>query len=153
MIKTVELNANELLVGTYVGSRRNAEAKYNKRKVRFPEKKYGELWGSHIESALAELAVCKYLGVYWGFGVNTFHVTDIVNKPFEVRFSNRTDVKIRPDDDDDMYIISVSGDCPTYHINGAIKSVDGKKDEWLYMQEPKCYFVPHHQLFDIDFLK
>ena len=55
----IELNANEVLVATYIGSRRNAEASFKKRKARFPEKKVGELWGFHIESAHAELAVCK----------------------------------------------------------------------------------------------
>jgi len=46
------LNANEVLVAGYVGMRRNAEAKFNRRKARFPEKVVGELWGKHIESKL-----------------------------------------------------------------------------------------------------
>ena len=65
----VELNANEVLVATYIGSRRNAEASFKKRKARFPEKVIGELWGFHIEAAHAELAVCKilrYLLGLWG---------------------------------------------------------------------------------------
>ena len=82
----VELNANEVLVASYVGARRNAEASFRNRKPRFPEKVVGELWGFHIESAHAELAVCKYLGIYWGFGVNTFHVEDIVNTNLEIRW-------------------------------------------------------------------
>jgi len=41
----VKLNANEVLVATYIGSRRNAEACFNGRKARFPEKVAGELVG------------------------------------------------------------------------------------------------------------
>lgn len=144
----IELNANEMLVAGYVGMRRNAEAKYNKRKVRFPERKYGELWGNHIESAMAECAVCKYLGVYWGFGVNTFHVSDVVNRNYEIRFSNRSDLKVRPDDEG--IIISVSGDCPVYFINGFINANEAKRSCWLYDQEPICYFVPHQYLYPIN---
>ena len=80
----------------FVGSRRNGEARFNNRKPRFPEKVPGELWGFHIESACAELAVCKYLGIYWGFGVNTFHVSDIVNTNLEIRWSMRQNLKVRP---------------------------------------------------------
>jgi hypothetical protein len=103
----VELNANEVLVATYIGSRRNAEASFKGRQARFPDLSVMVLWGGHIESAHAELAVCKYLGIYWGFGVNTFHVEDIVNTNFEIRWSPREDLKVRPDDKG--IIISVTG--------------------------------------------
>lgn len=147
----IELNANEVLVATYIGSRRNAEACFKKRTARFPEKNVGELWGNHIESAHAELAVCKYLGVYWGFGVNTFHVEDIVNTNLEVRWSSREDVKVRPDDNG--IIVSVTGKCPTYEIKGWIKASDAKKEQYKYNKEPVCYFFPHTQLKPIEELK
>ena len=147
----VELNANEVLVATYIGSRRNAEASFRNRKPRFPEKVLGEMWGFHIEAAHAELAVAKCLGIYWGFGVNTFHVEDIVNTKIEVRLSLREDVKVRPDDNG--IIVSVTGKCPTYEIKGWIKAEDAKQDKWKYNKEPICYFVPHKELRSIDELK
>ena len=147
----VELNANEVLVATYIGSRRNAEASFRNRKPRFPEKVTGELWGFHIESAHAELAVCKYLGIYWGFGVNTFHVEDVVNTNLEVRWSSREDVKVRPDDKG--VIVCVTGKCPVYEIKGWIKAEDAKQDKWKYNKEPICYFVPHTELRPIEELK
>ena len=148
----IELNANEVLVATYIGSRRNAEAKFRGRKARFPEKVPGELWGFHIEAAHAELAVAKYLGIYWGFGVNTFHVADIVNTKLEVRWSLREDVKVRPDDNG--IIVSVTGSSPTYEIKGWIKAEDAKQDKWKYTKTlPVCYFVPHKELLPIEELQ
>lgn len=147
----VELNANEVLVASYVGARRNAEASFRNRKPRFPEKVVGELWGFHIESAHAELAVCKYLGIYWGFGVNTFHVEDIVNTNLEIRWSSRSDLKVRPDDKG--VVISVTGKCPNYEIKGWIEAENALQDRWKYNKEPICYFVPHNQLKPIEDLK
>ena len=112
----IELNKFEVIVAGHIGMLRNAEASINKRAVRFPEKKVGELWGNHIESAMSEMAVSKYLGIYWGFGVNTFHVSDIINTELEIRWSSREDVKIRPDDTG--IIVSVTGKCPTYELKG-----------------------------------
>lgn len=147
----VELNANEVLVASYVGARRNAEASFRNRKPRFPEKVVGELWGFHIESAHAELAVCKYLGIYWGFGVNTFHVEDIVNTNLEIRWSSRSDLKVRPDDKG--VVVSVTGKCPNYEIKGWIEAKNALQDKWKYNKEPICYFVPHDQLKPIEELK
>ncbi len=147
----IELNANEVLVATYIGSRRNAEASFRGRKARFPEKVVGELWGFHIEAAHAELAVAKYLGIYWGFGVNTFHVEDIVNTKIEVRWSSREDVKVRPDDNG--IIVSVTGKCPVYEIKGWIKAEDAKQEKWKFNKAPICYFVPHKELNPIETLK
>lgn len=147
----IELNANEVLVATYIGSRRNAEASFRNRKPRFPEKVLGEMWGFHIEAAHAELAVAKCLGIYWGFGVNTFHVEDIVNTKIEVRLSLREDVKVRPDDNG--IIVSVTGKCPTYEIKGWVKASDAKKEQYKYNKEPVCYFFPHNQLRPIEELK
>lgn len=147
----VELTVNEVLVAMYVGARRNAEANYKGRKPRFPEKVAGELWGFHIESAHAELAVCKYLGIYWGFGVNTFHVEDVVNTNLEIRWSSRNDLKVRPDDKG--IVVSVTGKSPSYEIKGWIKAEDAKREKWLYNKEPICYFVPHRELMPIEDLK
>ena len=148
----VELNANEVLVATYIGSRRNAEALFKGRQARFPDLSGNGLWGRHIESAHAELAVCKYLGIYWGFGVNTFHVEDIVNTNFEIRWSPREDLKVRPDDKG--IIISVTGSCPTYEIKGWIRASDAKQEKWKHTKTlPVCYFVPHSELRPINELK
>lgn len=147
----IKLNANEVLVAGYIGMRRNAEACFRNRSPRFPEKTTGELWGFHIEAAHAECAVAKYLGLYWGFGVNTFHVEDIVNSTLEVRWSSRSDLKVR--EDDCGIIVSVTGKCPTYNLVGWIYADEAKQDRYYYPNPPPCYFVPHKNLNNIETLK
>lgn len=147
----IKLTANEVLVAGYIGMRRNAEASFNGRKSRFPERIVGELWGFHIESAHAELAVAKALGIYWGFGVNTFHVPDIVDTNIEVRWSARNDLKIRPDDSG--IVVSVTGKCPEYEIKGWITATEGKQKQFYHAFPPPCYFVPHACLHDFNSLK
>ena len=147
----VSLTANEVLVAGYVGMRRNAEASFRNRRPRFPERVCGELWGFHVESAHAELAVAKYLGIYWGFGVNTFHVPDIDRTNYEVRWSSRDDVKVRPDDKG--IVISVTGRCPNYTLKGWIDAEDAKQDRWYFDKQPTCYFVPHQHLHPMEELK
>ncbi len=146
----VSLNQNEVLVATYIGSRRNAEASFRKRTPRFAERTPGELWGFHIEGAHAECAVAKYLGLYWGFGVNTFHTPDIVNTSYEVRWSQRPNLKVRPDDTG--IVVSVSGKSPDYVLNGFIPAEEAKRDEWRCSSPPPCYFVPHDELRPISCL-
>ena len=147
----ISLNVNEVLVAGYIGMRRNDEEIYNKRRSRFPEQYAGQFWGIHIESAHAELAVSKALGIYWGFGVNTFHVPDIENTELEVRWSKRADCKIRPDDKG--IVVSVTGQCPDYEIKGWIRAEDGRKKQFYYPMSPACWFVPHELLRPFNELK
>lgn len=151
----IQLTANEFLTAANIGMRRNAESIFKGRKARFPEKTPGELWGFHIESAIAEMCVAKYLGVFWSMGVNTFHVAD-VGKNLEVRWSMREDCKIRPDDNN-IIIVSVHGTGMSKYIKGWINSEDAKKKEYEFKGKNSdlapCYFVPHHILNPIDQLK
>ena len=151
----VKLNANELLTAANIGMRRNAEAIFKGRSPRFPEKTPGELWGFHIESSLAEMCVSKYLKIYWSMGVNTFHTADI-DKKLEIRWSERDDCKVRPDDNN-MIIISVKGVGMSKNIMGWIDSEDAKKEEFKFKGKNSdtapCYFVPHNKLNNIEDLK
>lgn len=139
----IELNANEVLVASYVGMRRNAEAQFKGRKNRFPNAKAGDGWGRHIESAHAELAVAKAFGLYWGFGVNTFGVSDIVNTKIEVRWTpERRTIKVKDEDADDAIVVGVTGESPRYEIIGWVRATEAKHRRYLYDGDPPCYFVP-----------
>jgi len=154
----VTLTFGEFWASAQVGFLRDAEAVLMQRVERFAEKKTGELWGAHIQSAIAELAVAKHLRRHWGFGVNEFHVPDITGLPVEVRWTDRADIKVRPDDKPHMFVVGV-GPVPAEHkppkptslqlgqyrvaINGWIRAGDGKRPEWECKDEPPCYFAPH----------
>lgn len=151
----IKLNSYEFLTAANIGMRRNVEAIYKGRKVRFPEKTPGELWGFHIESAIAEMCVSKYLDIYWSMGVNTFHVAD-VGKNLEIRWSMRNDCKIRPDDNN-VIIVSVKELGMNKIIMGWINSEEGKKPEYEFKGKNSdlapCYFVPHEKLNSPESLK
>lgn len=97
---------------------------------------------------MAELAACKAMGIYWGNGVNTFHVPDSDELPIEVRFSNSGYLKVRRDDYG-VRVVAVSGDVPTFRIQGWIDAEEAKVPEWRKAPRndgPFAYFVPYEKL-------
>lgn len=155
----IELTANEVLVAGYVGMRRAADAYFKNRKVGFKEFYLGELWSSHIESAHAETAVSKYLGKYWGYGVNTFDVPDIEGTDIEVRWSRHTHdkpskgCKVKAQEADSKIIVAVTGRCPNYEIMGWCEPSYAKRPRMYCAEFPPCYFVPFDELRPMDELK
>ena len=131
-----------------VGLERNIESIASGRKPRFKEQKVGELFTFHIMGAMAECAVAKYLGKYWGGHVNRFETGDVCN--YEVRWSMRKDLKIR--ERDFGRVISVTGALPELHIAGYIFAERGRTlvKPTSPVSGPPAYFVPHQLLSDID---
>lgn len=148
---TVVLSTSEIMMAANVGMRRNASAIIEARRVRFPERYPGELWAFHIESACAEIAVARALGLFWNGSINTFHQPDLPGK-LEVRWSKLPSAKVRPDDNQ-VVVVSVTGQCPRYEIAGWCYSEFAKREEWKSRTEPICYFVPHEKLSPIEELK
>jgi hypothetical protein len=126
--KQIKLSEMELKVGCITGYERHIESVINKRRPRFPERYVGELLLNHQMAACAELAFCKMSGIYFAHTKNTFHVADVLNN-IEVRFSNLPEVKVRADDDD-MVVVSMSGNLDGFVCNGWIKSEDAKLPEY-----------------------
>jgi hypothetical protein len=143
---TVTLADYEIEMAAFVGMKRNADSIIAKRTPRFAERKVGEMWAHHIVGAQAELAVAKALGAYWGGNNRSFHVPDIEGTNFEVRWSMRDDVKVRPDDTG--VVIGVRGACPNYEIVGWLYAKQGMREEWkAFHNTPNpAFFVPHDQL-------
>ncbi len=106
-------------------------------------------WTEHIEGAAAELAVAKYLGIYWGGDVDTFKKAD-VGSDLQIRWtpshSNRLIIR-EADSDDDVYIL-VTGLVPKLSIRGWITGADAKKCEFASDPESlgKAFFIPIHEL-------
>lgn len=144
------LSGNEMYLSGLVGYRRNLESIIRKRNPRFAEKVTGELFGYHIIAAMAECAVAKHLGVYWGHHMNRFESGDVGK--LEVRYSQRKDLKVR--ERDDSIVICVSGYPPEFDIIGWIDAKDAKKliQPTMPREGPPAYFVPHSQLYDIKLL-
>ena len=111
-------------------------------------------WTEHIEGSAAELAVAKYLDIYWNGSVDTFKRAADVGQNIEVRWRSNPewDLIVRPDDDDDAWFVLVVGACPNYRILGAMRGRDGKQDGWRqeYGGRTPAFFVPQAHLHPIE---
>lgn len=144
----VTLSAQEMYLSGLVGFRRNLEAICRGRKPRFPEKYPGELFAYHIHGAMAEFAVAKATNKCWSGHINKFSAGDVGD--WEVRYSQRQDMKVR--ERDDGIVIAVTGLPPDFTVVGYEHSDNVKMN---YQPEspregPAAYFVPHGRLLPID---
>jgi hypothetical protein len=110
-------------------------------------------WDIHIEGAGAEMALAKYLGIYWVPAQMTpqGHAGDAAADvgPFEVRQTARANGSLilhKTDFADRAYVL-VTGTMPTYNLQGWLYAADGWREEWWRsdVREP-AYFVPQDQL-------
>jgi|TARA_Y100000034_G_C6891825_1_gene410411 hypothetical protein len=141
----VKLTFSESVMSCLVGAMRHFEAIYRGREARFPERYPDQLLLHHIHGAAAECAFSKCTDQYWGGHVNRFHKPDVGE--VEVRFSNGGSLKVRPDDD--CWVALISGGFPRFTFCGAIHAGDAKRSEWL--KDPggwgaPAYFVPESEL-------
>jgi hypothetical protein len=148
----VVLENYELAVAAHVGSRRQFSAIMKCSKPRFPEQYKGQLHDNHIRSAMAEMAVAKALNLYWGGHVDTYRNLPDVG-PYEIRYSLRSDLKIRPDDVG--IVISVTGHPPDMKIAGWIDADEGKSmyEACSPAKGPPAHFIPHDVLYPIEELQ
>lgn len=93
-------------------------------------------WSGHIEGAMAELAVCKLLGVHWTASCNTLKREADIPPDIEVRSRSGGDgpydrhLILRPNDAPTRVFVLVTGVAPTYTIIGAIRACDGQQQRW-----------------------
>jgi hypothetical protein len=116
----------------------------------------GGLWQNHIEGAMGEFAVAKFLGLYPG-GITDKEATD-VGEHYEVRtrpysyyelFVRKREKK----DKEDKYFILAQGSYGEYTIRGWITAYEVfVHPEWYHNNENKTgyrYWVPHEFLYPI----
>jgi len=114
----------------------------------------GHGWTEGIEAACSELAVAKYLKVYWAGG-GAYKNPDVAGN-IQVRWtpSRYYQLIVRPLDPDEDFYVLVTGECPTYEIQGFIKGSDAKREDRLDApnSRPPAYFVPTKELLPIETL-
>lgn len=101
-------------------------------------------WHRHIEGAMTECVMAKYLDKYWK-GKGEPGAGDIGN--IEVRSATEHHYRLilHPKDKDDSIYWFLTGQYGAYRLHGWIMGKDGKKEE--YWQKPKtgwqaAFFVP-----------
>ena len=119
----------------------------------------GGLWNNHIEGALGEFAVAKYLGLYPG-GITEKDATD-VGDHYEVRTRPKSyyELFVRKDEKEkkgDKYFILVQGSYGEYTIRGWISAYEVfAHPEWFHNNSGKLsynYWVPNDFLYSIETL-
>jgi hypothetical protein len=149
----VRLESYEIAMAATVGSRRQLSAILKGSKPRFAEQRAGQLHDNHIRAAMAECAVAKFLGVYWGGHVDTYtKLPDVAE--YEIRYSTRSDLKVK--NNDEGIVISVTGDPPDFIIAGWMHAEDAKQERYTNdfgNGGPAAYFVPHGSLNSIKDLR
>ena len=149
-MRIVRLEWYEVLGGSTIGLHRQIEAM---RIHPQSERRYtADRWGRDVESALAEVAVAKSLGIYWNMSVNTGKAPDVGR--YQVRHTERQDGKliIRPRDADDGIYILVTGQAPDYQIHGWIVGSAGKSvgKPWNPDGKEPAYWVDRGRLNSIE---
>jgi len=145
MIK-VELSIQEIRVALTVGVERQIED-IEKKKQSFKGESQAMAWQRHIEGALAECALAKYLGIYWSKRPhNEPDVGDV-----DVRTTHWMSGNLRMDDkdkDDRKYYL-LTGLNGEYIVRGWLYGRDGKKQEYWGTKDPSrppCYWIPQSDL-------
>ena len=161
----IKLSEREMLVGASSGIQReveclrssgggeNAISNYEKKNNSIGP---GGLWNNHVEGALGEIAVAKYLGMYPG-GITDADATD-VGDHYEVRTRPRRDYELfvrkrEREKKGDKYFILAQGSYGEYTIRGWISAYEVfAHPEWYHNNENLTgyrYWVPHEFLYPI----
>jgi hypothetical protein len=113
----------------------------------------GDPWQTNIEGACGEMALAKFLGVYWDGSVNNFFGDDL---PSGIQVRTRRDhghgLLVREADNDDRPYVLLTGELPQYRVHGWMMGRDAKQRQWLhsYGGRTPAYFVPQSALHPID---
>jgi hypothetical protein len=146
----IELTTAEIIVASQVGLIRQCEdIKANKKP--FVGESQDLAWQRHIEGALSECAMAKYLNIYWN--KSSWPNPDVGNIEVRVTHYKSGKLIIRPADKDDVKYYLLTGINGKYNIRGYIYAIEGKQDQYLSdagQDRPKVYFVPQSDLHPIE---
>jgi hypothetical protein len=147
----VTLEHGELAAAAFVGVYRQLESLRKKNKDRATRQDSG--FTLHLEGAMAEMAVAKWLGVHWPATVNTYTSQPDIPPNIDVKWrSVDTGLYIKPDCRDDEHFVMVTGYAPTFRIESWIT---GKEAKDFNLCRPgggrdELHFVPKADLYPIE---
>ena len=147
----VRLEGYEVEVAVMVGSARNKSAlKKESRDVYACDPVMS--WGQHVEAAGAEMAVAKYLGLYWDGSVDTYRSGsgDLPYTNIDVKHSKDGKWKVKERDEGELVL--VKGAMPNYIIDSYCFAIEVKETSTpISIGESKLWFVSDmakHRDFD-----
>jgi len=150
-MSVVVLTPDELAQGIAVASRRRISCIFGRKTAQHYDDKNGEEWSTEIESACAEIAVCKHYNQYWTGGVFSGSRADFdAGQGRQVRhtvFANGHLLVYAEDKDEDA-IVLVTGKAPEYCLAGWLYAHEAKANEswWRTDARCPCWWVPQNSL-------
>lgn len=146
----VELTIHEILVASQVGILRQCED-IKAAKKSFIGEKQDTAWQRHIEGALSECAMAKYLNVFWS--KSPWYNPDVGDVEVRTTHHENGSLIIRERDKDDTKYFLLTGMNGKYHIRGYIFARDAKQPQYFMSKvagRPPSYFVPQSDLRSLD---
>lgn len=138
----ITLTCSEIHQAALVGAMRGAGAISRGLQSARGIKKTDSWWAS-IEGSLGELALAKYLNLFWN-GSLRVGPGDVGKLEVRTRSEHRYDLMIHKSDPDEAIVWLLTGAFGQYRVRGWIRAKDGKKA--IYWRDPAggrpTYFVP-----------
>ena len=144
-MENIKLSLAEIQVASQVGIQRQLEDIKAKKKS-FAGEKQDAGWQRHIEGALTECAMAKYLNVYWN--KQKWNLPDVGEVEIRSTSYENGCLILRPNDADDKKYYLLVGVNGEYKICGYLYGRDGKQDKYLTNMGGRvnAYFVPQSEL-------
>ena len=149
----VHLTWHETAMAATIAVNRQISALYKRSPNAFGLTNAG--WSEQVEGACGEVAVAKFLGIFWNGSVNTYATPDLDGIQVRTRSKDDYELIVRPKDSDDEIFVLVTGVCPDFRIRGWMRGGSAKRQEWVkeYGNRPPAYFVPTESLEPATLLK
>lgn len=153
----VKLTWAECDLAALAGAKRRLLALHDRRGAAYGFKET-DTWGSDIESCAAELAVARYLGLYWtAWARRPGDVKADVGEDVQVRRRGQPgwDLLLHEADHDEHRFVLVTGQMPDFALHGWIFGAEGKVPEFWgdpYSTGRPCFWVPQAALAPLDWV-
>jgi hypothetical protein len=140
----IQLSPTEIKVACMVGTLRRQTSKEGGMRDRAGRPND---WSADIEGAAGEIALAKYLGIYYEPTNKTFELPDV--GVVEVKTSTRLmEIPIPPTIPDDRIVCGVFGLIPDFRIGGWIMGAEAKKFRLVVKTQgyPPAHWIPIEEL-------
>lgn len=143
----VKLTAAELLLAAQAGVMRQVENVTRNQGQNTHGNDETKPWQDHIEGACGEMALSKYLGVFWK-GKGKWGDSDVADMDVRTRPFHEAELILHPPKKDKPHRIfwHVTGKNGVYMIHGWIYAHEGQKQEFWqdkYRNNRPAFFVPN----------
>jgi len=150
---TIELTPFELYGGAMTGINRQIESLRKGNKDNLASSS-GSGFGSHVEGAIAEIALAKHLHTYFPFTVNTYHSQPDVFPNFDAKWRGREDddMFVSIDAKDDTLYVLVTNKGFNYTLHGWATGAEVKQCPIKWPGGRPAHLVLQSQLHPIETL-